>query len=159
MTNFAQDCTLKVQTDTYIWILIQNTFIWREYPYDILIEAWMKTNLVTREVLLADTTGKQESKALLMFITTYNSANPNFRELISKHWSYLGRSSTTRELCNQDIMVTYMKPTSLKDMLVRAKIPQPKTHTPKGCTRPSTCQYCTRLSQSGKITNLNNNTT
>ena len=91
-----------------------------------------------------------------MFITTYNSANPNFRELISRHWSYLGRS---RELCNQDIMVIYRKPPSLKEMLVRAKIPQPKTETTKGCTRPNTCQYCTRLSQSGKIINLNNNTT
>ena len=93
-----------------------------------------------------------------MFITTYNSANPNFRELISKHLSYLGRSSATRELCTQDIMVTYRKPPSLKDMLVRAKMPQPKKITFKRCTRPNTCQYCTRLSQSGKITNLNNNT-
>ena len=56
-------------------------------------------------------------------------------------------------------MVTYRKPPSLKDMLVRAKIPQPKTRNDKGCTRPNTCQYCTRLSQSGRITNLNNNTT
>ena len=94
-----------------------------------------------------------------MFITTYNSANPNFRELISKHWSYLGRSSATRELGRQDIMITYRKPPSLKDMLVRAKIPQPKSITPKGCTRPNTCKYCTRISQPGKITNLNNNTT
>ena len=84
-------------------------FIWRECLHDILIEAWMKTNQVTREVLLADTTAKQESKAPLMLITTYNSANPNFRELISKHWSYLGRSTATRELCSQDIMVTYRK--------------------------------------------------
>ena len=44
-------------------------------------------------------------------------------------------------------------------MLVRAKIPQPKSTRPKGCTRPNNCQYCTRISQSGKITNLNNNTT
>ena len=94
-----------------------------------------------------------------MFITTYNSANPNFRELISKHWSYLGRSSATRELGRQDIMITYRKPPSFKDMLVRAKIPQPKSITLKGCTRPNTCKYCTRISQSGKITNLNNNTT
>ena len=97
-------------------------FRWREYPHDILIEAWGKTNQVNREALLADTTDNQDSKAPLMFITTYNSANPNFRELIPKHWSYLGRSRATRELCSQDIMVTYRKPPSLKDMLVRAKI-------------------------------------
>ena len=128
-------------------------------PHDILIEAWRKTNQVTRETLLVDTTGDQDPKAPHMFITTYNSANPNFRELISKHWSYLGRSSATRELCSQDIMVTYRKPPSLKDILVRAKIPKPRIPTSKSYTRPNTCQYCTRLSQSGKITNLNNNTT
>ena len=102
-------------------------FRWREYPHDILIEAWGKTNQVTRETLVADTTGIQDSNTPLMFITTYNSANPNFRELISRHWSYLGRSSATRELGRQDIMITYRKPPSLKDMLVRAKIPQDST--------------------------------
>ena len=134
-------------------------FRWREHPHDILIEACGKINQVTRETLLANTTGNQDSNAPLVLITTYNSANPNFRELISKHWSYLGRSSSTRELSLQDIMVTYRKSPSLVDMLVRAKIPQPKRTTSKGCTRPNTCQYCTRLSQSGKITNLNNSTT
>ena len=81
---------------------------------------------------MADTTGIQDSNAPLMFITTYNSANPNFGELISKHWSYLGGSSATRELGGQDIMVTYRKPPSLKDRLVRAKIPQPKSTTLRG---------------------------
>ena len=161
---YSQFLTLKrIHSESHYLIQSQIQlywyFIWREYPHDILIAAWRKTNQVTREALLADTSDKQESKAPLMFITTYNSANPNFRELVYKHWSYLGRSSATRELCSQDIMVTYRKPPSLKGMLVKAKIPQSKTHTTKGCTRPNTCQYCTRLSQSGKITNLNNKTT
>ena len=134
-------------------------FIWRDYPHELILEAWQKTNKVNRESLLDDTRDKKETKSPLMFITTYNSANPNFREIISKHWSFLGRSSATRELCNQDIMVTYRKPPSLKDMLVRAKIPQPRTGKDKGCTRPNSCQYCTRISQSGRITNLNNHTT
>ena len=80
-------------------------FRWRKYPHGILIEAWSKTNQVARETLLADTTHNQDSNAPLMFITTYNIANPNFRELISKHWSYLGRSSATREMGRQDIMI------------------------------------------------------
>ena len=77
-------------------------FIWREYPHDILTQAWKKTNKVTRETLLSNTTVNQDSTAPFMFITTYDSANPNFRELISKHSSYLGRSSATRELGRQD---------------------------------------------------------
>ena len=79
-------------------------FIWREYPQDVLPEAWNRTNQVTRESLLTDSTGKHESKAPLMFITTYNSAYPNFRELISKHWSYLGRSSATKNFNSEHPM-------------------------------------------------------
>ena len=40
-------------------------FIWQEYPHDVLLEAWNKTNQVTRESLLTDSTGKNESKAPL----------------------------------------------------------------------------------------------
>ena len=58
-------------------------FIWREYPHDVILEAWNKTNQVTMESLLNDSSGTKTSKAPLMFITTYNSANPNFREIIS----------------------------------------------------------------------------
>ena len=52
-------------------------FKWQEYPHDIILEAWVKTNEFTREQLL--TTGNNENKDIqLMFITTYSRANPNF---------------------------------------------------------------------------------
>ena len=92
-----------------------------------------------------------------MFITTYSRANCNFKELFSKHWAYLVRSSATRELGKQDFMITYRNPPSLKDILVRAKIAQPRTLSNKGCKRPNTCTYCKKISQSGRIKNLNNN--
>ena len=94
-----------------------------------------------------------------MFITTYSSASPNFKELMSKHWSYLGRSSATRELGRQDFMITYRKPPSLKDMLIRAKITQPKNTTHKGCNRPKTWKYCAKNFPITENKNLNNNTT
>ena len=144
---------IQAQIHLY-WFLI-----WREYPHDILLDAWKRTNEVTREILLSQTRSNQETNNPLMFITTYNSATPNFKELISKHWSYPGRSSATRELGRQDFMITYRKPPSLKDMLIRAKITQPKNTTHKGCNRPKTCKYCAKISQSGKIKNLNNSTT
>ena len=53
---------------------------------------------------------------------------------MSKHWSYLSRSSATRELGKQDFMITYRKPPSLKDMLVRARIAQPTNPFLKGVT-------------------------
>ena len=131
-------------------------FRWREYPLDIILEAWMKTKKFTIEQLLS--TGSNENKDItLMFITTYSRANPNFKELISKHLAYLGRSSATREFGKKDFMITYRKPPSIKDMLVRAKIAEPRNTIHKGCKRPNTCKYCKKLSQSGKIKNLHNN--
>ena len=53
-------------------------------------------------------------------------------------------------------MITYREPPSLKDMLVRAKIAQPRTTTNKGCKRPNTCKH-SKKSHSGRIKNLNNN--
>ena len=94
-----------------------------------------------------------------MFITTYSRANHNFKKLFSKHLAYMARSSVTREFGRKDFMITYRKLPSPKDMLVRAKIAQPRTTTYKGCKRPSACKYCKKISQSGKIKNLHNNKT
>ena len=113
----------------------------------------MKTKTFTREQL--STTGSNENKDIpLMFITTCNRANPNFKELLSNHWAHLGRSSATREFG-----ITYRKLPSIKDMLVRAKIAQPRNTTDEGCKRPNTCKYCKKISQSGKIKNVQNNKT
>ena len=38
-------------------------FRWREYPHDTLIDAWSKTNQVTRETLLSDTRNNQDTNA------------------------------------------------------------------------------------------------
>ena len=94
-----------------------------------------------------------------MFITTYSRANLNLKEIFSKHWSYIGRSSAIRKLGQQDFIITYRKPPSLKDMLVRARIAQPTTTFIKGCNRQNTCKYCGKNFQSGKVKNLSSNKT
>ena len=126
---------LEVQIHMYLF------FIWRESPHDTILRAWMKTSKITREQLLTPVENNEDKNIPLMFITTYSRANPNFKELFSKHWAYLGRSSATSELEKQDFMIAYRKPPSLKDMLVRAKIAQPRTTTNRGCKRPNACKY------------------
>ena len=54
-------------------------------------------------------------------------------------------------------MITYRNPSSFKDMLVRARVIQPTTTLNRGCNRPKTYKYCAKISQSGRIKNLNNN--
>ena len=82
------------ETQIHMYLL----FLWREYPHDTILKAWQQTNKVSRKQLLSPTDTNCHTKDPLMFITSYSRANPNFKELISKHWSYLGRSSATREL-------------------------------------------------------------
>ena len=112
---------LEAQIHMYLF------FRWREYPHDIILEAWMKTKKFTREQLL--TTGSNENKDItLMFITTYNRANPNFKKLFSNHWAHLGRSSATREFGKKDFMIT-------------SRSHLPKGHVGKGKDSPTKKHY------------------
>ena len=136
---------LEAQIHMYLF------FIQREYPHDVVLSAWMKTNRVIKEQLLTPVENNQEKDIPLMFITSYSRANPNFKEHFPKDWPYLGRSSATRELGKQDFMITYRKPPSLKDMFVRAKITQPRIISNKGCNRPNTCKYCKKNLNQGEL--------
>ena len=142
---------LEAQIHLYLF------FIWSEYPHDVVLRAWMKTNRFTRKQLLTQVENNQDKDIPLMFITTYSRAKPNFKELFSKHWAYLGISSATKELGKQYFMSTYRKPPSLKDMLVKVKIVQPRTTSNKAWKRPNICKHCKIISQSERIKNLNNN--
>ena len=123
----------------------------------LFLRAWMKMNTFTREQLLIPWENNQDKDIPPMFITTYSRANPNSKELFFKHWPYIGRPSATRELEKQAFMITYRKLPSLKYMLIRAKISQPRTTPKKGHKRPNTCKYCKKFPNQGKSKNLNNN--
>ena len=52
----------------------------------------------------------------LMMITTHKRHNLPLKEIKSKYWLILDRSSATRTLVNNDIMVTLRKPKSNRDI-------------------------------------------
>ena len=120
-------------------------------PHDIILEAWMKTKKFTREQLL--TTGNNENRDISDIIGPIPISKNSF-PIIGHTWA---DQVPQENLGKRDFMITYRKPPSLKDMLVRAKIVQPRNTTDKGCKRPNTCKYCKKISQSGKIKNLQNN--
>ena len=107
----------RIHTESqYLLEAQKHLFLLREYCHNTILKAWKPTNKVSREQLLSQAEISHHTKTPLKFITTYSRDNPNFKELISKHWSYLGRSSDTRELEKQDFMITYRKQHSLKDI-------------------------------------------
>ena len=89
-------------------------------------------------------------------ITTYNVGNPPIQEIIKTFLSYLGRSSAIKDLSQRNVIVAHRRPPSLRGKLVRTKIATPINKILNQCKRPQTYQYCTGISESGKILNLNN---
>ena len=107
-------------------------FLWREYPHDTIMKAGGKqimcqgSNYYLKQRILI--LQKHHSCVSLPTVELIQ----NFKEIISKHWPYLGRSSATRELGKQDFMITYRKLPSLRIIWVRARISQPTTHSQRG---------------------------
>ena len=88
-------------------------------------------------------------------ITTHNPSNPPIRDIVSKHWQILGKSSGTRHLVENTIIFGFRRNKNLSDSLVRAstctKKNQSKHIETNPCKRPKTCRYCPKLNRSGKI--------
>ena len=80
-----------------------------------------------------------------MFITTNSRINPHSKEILPKYWSYLGRSSATKELGKQDIMITYRKTSPLKDMPVSHKLPNPEPLPLRAAIDPTPAILCQNL--------------
>ena len=107
---------LEAQIQMYLF------FILREYPHDVVFRAWMKTNRFTRVQLLTLVENNQDKDIPLMFITTYIRVNPNFEELFFQSLGLLRQIKCYKRIGKAGLHDYLQEATSLKDMLVRAKL-------------------------------------
>ncbi|XP_068692864.1 uncharacterized protein [Montipora foliosa] len=63
------------------------------------------------------------SKNILLFVTTYNPSVPKLKEILMKNWFLITNSPNLARIFPDAPIVAYRKDKSLKDLLVRAKIP------------------------------------
>ena len=64
------------------------------------------------------------SRNVLPFITTFNPDTPNLKKVLyMKHWHFITESNRLGQIYSEPPVVAYRKEKSLKDLLVRAKIP------------------------------------
>ena len=63
------------------------------------------------------------SRNVLPFIATFNPATPNLKRVLMKHWHFITESNRLGQIYSEPPIVAYRKDKSLKDLLVRAKIP------------------------------------
>ena len=134
--------------------------ILRGYPKSLLLDEMLRAYNKERKELLtkADETNKEKTPDTLFLTTTYNRSFSGLRDQVESTWDLLGRSITTRPIKEKTLTVGYRRPKSLRDLLVRAKLPTENgekpcnpTSQPVRCTRKN-CRYCLRLNTSGVIT-------
>ena len=63
------------------------------------------------------------SKNILPFVTTYNPSVPKLKEILMKNWFLITNNPNLARIFPDAPIVAYRKDKSLKDLLVRAKIP------------------------------------
>ena len=63
------------------------------------------------------------SKKIIPFVTTFNPATPNLKKILIKHWHLIAGNHNLAQIFKNPPMVAHRKDKSLKNYLVRARIP------------------------------------
>ena len=120
-----------------------------------------KASRVTRQDSLA--TKQKQPNNRTPFVVTYHPGLPQLRRVVKQHYHILQNSETCKGAFPQPPIVSYRKPSSLRDHLVRAKLKSNVTGTPKGihkCTPQRNCLTCSHiLDGANTITFTNTNKT
>ena len=127
------------------------------YPKSLFIEAMHEAFSQNRADLLTNLSRKTPTpiEENIFLSTAYHKGSPDLQA--ESTWDLLGGSSTTCFIQDKTLNVGYRRPKSLKDLLVRAKLPKSQEPTDKAsprttncCTNPS-CRYCKSLNTTGTI--------
>ena len=68
----------------------------------------------------------KQTKEILTFVTTYNLTTPNLKKVLMKRWNIVQQQPKVKQIFSQQLIVSYKKEKSFKDVLVRAKLPSIK---------------------------------
>ena len=165
-SHFFQNC-----------FMLSSHFIRRGYPKNLVLTALERASKLDRNDILNkdflkksiadgqltpnntpqrnDTVGEKNATKRFFCITTHNPLNPSIRDIVSKNWQILGKSSGTRHLVDSTITFGLRRNKNLSDSLVRAstrtEFDTPKHIDKAPCKRPQTCRYCPKLNLCGKV--------
>ena len=74
-------------------------------------------------MLFATKQNKQKRLYICYYLQIYNLATPKLKKTLINHWAINQQQPKLKHIFNQPPTVSYRKEKSLKDILVRAKIP------------------------------------
>ena len=161
--------------------MLSSHFVRRGYPRNLIVDALTRASKLNRDEILnndylrksiadnkltsgntsmdndtSPNTQRQTNNPKRFFcITTHNPQNQPIREIVSKNWHILGKSSGTRHLVDNTVVFGLRRNKNLSDFLVRAStrtIQNNTKHIEKSpCKRLKTCRYCPKMNLSGTI--------
>ena len=107
--------------------------------------AIQKAKAVPRAILLKPK-NKQKSNNRPVFAVTYDPRMPSIQASQAKHWrSMVTRDQHLKEVFPEPPLTGYKRQRNLRDMLIRAKVPEkPKTYPQRNLKGMSKCNkpYC-----------------
>ena len=130
------------------------------YPKETLLESTLKAfNRGRESALLPCPINNMRAEMENTYLTTtYNASFNGLRTQVESTWDLLGHSSTMCFLQEKPLKVGYRRLKSLRDILVRARLPKIKDDTNtatiwvRDSCKNSKCRYCSFLNKSGNIT-------
>jgi hypothetical protein len=149
-------------------LMICQHFLRRNYPLNLLEEAILKVRRLDRQTLIepkADNTKSRDENKLFL-ISTFNPRDSPLTKIVNKNWTTLGRTSTTQDLYNHQIIHGKRRNKNLRDLLVHAKLPdmqskpnpQPNDPSnPQNICKTKNCRYCKVIDTTGRITSTATN--
>ncbi|KAJ8030076.1 hypothetical protein HOLleu_29652 [Holothuria leucospilota] len=101
-----------------------------------------------------------EKPRRIYFTVQYHPGLPDIKGTLTKYLPLLHLSSRMREAVPEPPIVSFRQPSNLKNLLVRAKVknPRPKGEPSRPCYRGKTkpCQLCSKLVASDVVTSTSN---
>ena len=95
-------------------------FVGRGYPLNLIDKHLSEVHFTERKSALKQ--NKKNTKDILPFVTQYEPAVSNIKQVLMKKWHMIEEQPLLKEIFKDPPIISFKKGKSLKDMLVRAKI-------------------------------------
>ena len=133
---------------------LKNLLLKREYPLQIIENAIQRALLIPRDEALKRVEKKKIDR--VVFPLDYHPALPSIRAMIRKAHSVMVKDPYLKEIFPKPPMVAYRRTKSLKDLIVRAKLPSVNPRSSrhlegmKKCNKPR-CSCCSFVTEGTKL--------
>ena len=120
---------------------LKQFFLTRHYNIKIVESALDRAKAIPRDEALKKVTKSPTDR--VVFVLPYHPALPNVSKIVTSAWATMVKDPYLKEVFKKPPMVAYKRPKSLRDILVRAKVPPPNHRkSSRICNSMKKCNKC-----------------